>query len=75
MLMLEKDPEKRASAAQLLQHPWLSENADEAVVSIDVADEIMADLMAFQKQNVFQTGVMSLITGMKIQSAELSNLK
>ena len=36
---------------------------------------MLADLTAFQKQNVFQTGVMSLITGMMVQSSELADLK
>ena len=75
MQMLEKDPERRPTAAQLLQHPWLSTNAETSTTSVEVAEEIMADMMTFQKQNVFQTGVMSLITSMKHEQSELAKLK
>ena len=49
MLMLDKDPNTRATAKQLLQHPWLNENAEESTVSVETAEEIMKDLTAFQK--------------------------
>ena len=32
-------------------------------------------MAAFRKQNVFQTGVVSLLTALKVQSSELVNLK
>ena len=67
MKMLQKDPSKRASAAELLQNPWLQSQADESNITEEDAEAIMSDLVAFQKQNVFQTGVLSLLTQIKVQ--------
>ena len=58
-----------------MNHPWLSDNAEESEIDASVADEIITDLAAFRKQNVFQTGVVSLLAGMKLQASELINLK
>ena len=38
-------------------------------------EEIATDMAAFRKQNVFQTGVVSLLASLKVQSNELVNMK
>lgn len=75
MKSLHKDPEQRASAEYLLKHPWLAENADDNELNQEVVEDIIQDLGAFRKQNVFQTGVVSLLAGMKLQASELVNMK
>ena len=35
----------------------------------------MSDLIVFQKQTAFQTGVLALMTGLKVQATELLKLK
>ena len=59
----------------MLLHPWLSENCPATELNEDDANEIISDMAAFRKQNVFQTGVVSLLTALKVQSSELVNMK
>ena len=37
--------------------------------------DILSDMAAFRKQNIFQTGVVSLLTALKVQSSDLVNMK
>jgi serine/threonine protein kinase len=46
--MLEKDPEKRASAVQLLQHKWIKEKAKLPQVSPEHSEEIMNNLKNYK---------------------------
>ena len=68
MKCLSKDPRHRFSAQQLLNHSWLQDNCDEIEVDEDAASDIIQDMAAFRKQNVFQTGVVSLLTALKVSS-------
>lgn len=72
---LNKDPSQRPSANELLQHSWLQENCPRIEIDPNVANEIINDMAAFRKQNIFQTGVVSLLTALKVQSSELVNMK
>lgn len=36
---------------------------------------MIEDMAAFRKQNIFQTGVVSLLSALKVQSSELINMK
>ena len=75
MQCLHKQPGQRMTAGQLLRHAWVQENCPRPEVDQSVANEIISDMAAFRKQNVFQTGVVSLLTALKVQSSELVNLK
>lgn len=58
-----------------MNHPWLSDNCPDVELNEEDANEIIQDMAAFRKQNVFQTGVVSLLTALKVQSNELVNMK
>lgn len=75
MSCLSKDPAGRMTAEDALNHQWLLGNCSEPEISKEAANEIIEDMAAFCKQNVFQTGVVSLLSAHKIQSNELMNLK
>jgi len=36
---------------------------------------MIEDMAAFRKQNIFQTGVVSLLSALKVQSTELTSMK
>ena len=63
------------TARQLLAHEWVQDNCPRPELDQQVAKEIITDMAAFRKQNVFQTGVISLLTALKVQSSELANMK
>ena len=58
-----------------MNHSWLSDYAEDIELDEEATQVIIQDLAAFRKQNVFQTGVVSLLAGMKMQASELVNLK
>lgn len=75
MRCLQKNPEFRASAEELLQDPWITGNAPYPVLDLETQTNIGSDLAAFRKQSVFQTGVVSLLTNLRVQASELRDLK
>ena len=72
---LSKDPSRRISAEQALAHPWLQSNCTEPTIDENAVNEMIEDMAAFRKQNIFQTGVVSLLSALKVQSSELINMK
>ena len=59
----------------MLNHAWLQGNCEAVNIDESVANEIIHDMAAFRKQNVFQTGVVSLLGALRVQSEELVNMK
>ena len=53
MKCLAKQSSERSSALELLNHAWLQENCPQVEVDESVAAEIISDMAAFRKQNVF----------------------
>ena len=72
---LAKDPARRMTSEQLLNHAWLQGNCGAINIDESIANEIIRDMAAFRKQNVFQTGVVSLLGALRVQSEELVNMK
>ena len=72
---IEKDPKARATAEQLLEHPWLQGNADEVNLELENMEEVFSDLQAFHEQNLFQTNVISYLRTVKLQSKEMEDIK
>ena len=58
-----------------MNHAWLQGNCEAVNIDESVANEIIHDMAAFRKQNVFQTGVVSLLGALRVQSEELVNMK
>ena len=68
-----KKPEDRLSAADALQHDWLSDlNSDNQSVCLK---NVRKNLMQFCKMSTFQKMIFSLLSSLKIQQEELQNLR
>lgn len=70
-----RDPTKRYSAKQLLDHPWLS-NKDSLKTKIDdkTKNEISSNLANFSKTDKFQKTVISLLIGLRTDKKDLKKL-
>ena len=61
---------------ELLKHPWLLDKADKEDYVDDASYfDISTNLASFRKTNAFQSGVLSFITNIQIQSEQLWELK
>ena len=73
--MLNKSPSERITMQEVLNHPWLNSNVRSEVLDLDRAEDITKNLTIFHKQSVFQTGVVSFISGMMQTGEELKDYK
>lgn len=72
---LAKEPSDRPQVYELLEHPWVQlANEDDNIDNAKRLD-ISANLAAFRKTTVFQSGVLSFITNIQVQSDQLKDLK
>ena len=72
---LEKDPKRRLSAEQLLNHSWLAEQMEDKDVDVEIIQQIFSDMNSFREQNVFQTHVLSYLRTMKLKSEQTKQIK
>lgn len=75
--VLVKDPSKRLTAKQALEHPWLEEvtksslnpNQDQGL------QHVTHNLLEFSKATQFQKMVLSILSSLKVQQEELGYIK
>jgi len=62
--MLQRDPEKRITAAQCLEHPWVASGTNRTVK----LEATQARIRAFQARKKFKRGVNTLIAGQRFKT-------
>ena len=63
--MLKRNVEDRATAEELLQHPWLTKRAaEEKKMDAKIAEKVKENLKMFKLFSAFETGVMVIIMQM-----------
>ena len=72
---LEKDPTKRWTAEQLLQHEWLKTMVREPHASEDQLIETGMQFHSFKQTSHFQRYVISFLVGIKGQQDELNKMR
>ena len=68
-----KDEEKRPEVSELLEHNWIK-SIPEKDIQEKVKIDICANLNNFKKADVFQSGVMAIITNLMSTTQELDEL-
>jgi calcium-dependent protein kinase len=73
--VIEKDPSKRLSAKEALDHPWLKKEHNE-VAGVDARqlEYVTTNLSKFCSLTQFQKMVVSILTSFKVQQEELKQL-
>lgn len=73
---MERDVDKRASAKDLLSHPWLTEMSLEIEAPVDFAaqKDVLENLARFSKSNKFQKTIVSILAGLKADKIDLKML-
>ena len=72
---LKKDPAQRPTADELLNDPWILNQAEDHIVSDATQLRICNDLRRFHKQSLFFQGINSIMADLRVQQAELKELK
>jgi serine/threonine protein kinase len=70
---LKKDESNRPEIAEILEHPWIK-TIPERDIAEKVKIDIVSNLNNFKKADVFQSGVMSIITNLMTTATELDEL-
>lgn len=73
-MCLQKDPKDRATAQELLNHPWLAKS-DKNNESGKALTMVSKNLTQFSLASNFQKTVISMLAGLKVQAEELSSLR
>ena len=72
---LNKNPAKRPSANELLNHPWIKIMVEEE--SIDASEQVLAvqNLAAYKDATLFQTSVVTFLVRLKTDKEDISALR
>ena len=73
--MLERNQNKRPTAGDLLNHPWLNDNAPMAEDIARDMQEYTSNIKQFYMASNFQKMILSMIVGMRKQKEELGNIR
>ena len=73
--LLEKNPDKRNSAAQALEHPWIKKFAPHTKVNKAFSKKIYKNLANFREKSQLSTAVVTFITNYLMNEDELRLLK
>ena len=73
--LLEKDPEKRISSSQALEHEWLKKFAPHTKVNRAFSRKIYKNLSNFREESQLSTAVVTFITNYLMSDDELKLLK
>jgi len=73
--LLEKDPEKRISSSQALEHEWLKKFAPHTKVNRAFSRKIYNNLSNFREESQLSTAVVTFITNYLMSDDELKLLK
>ena len=63
----------RPTVKQLLSHPWIEKNVQSTVVDSETQLGIAANLMAFRKATLLQSGVISFLTNLLATAEDLQD--
>jgi calcium-dependent protein kinase len=73
-LLLNKDPHKRPSAKEALDHPWLQGNIQERHKGVPLSLAVVQRIQRFSQASVFKRTVLELIADELLQDEEQSTL-
>jgi serine/threonine protein kinase len=75
MKTIEKDPKKRLSAIEALQHPWLANEQSQTAVDATQLEHVSKNLASFCQKSQFHKMIISILSSLKAQKRELTLLK
>ena len=73
--LLEKNPDKRISSSQALEHPWIKKFAPHTKVNKAFSKKIYKNLSNFREESQLSTAVVTFITNYLMSDDELKLLK
>lgn len=73
--MLTVDHNKRYSAQQVIDHPWMQAHSNNALSDIPLCDDALSNLLKYNAENVLSASIFSFITNQLTNSKEEKELE
>ena len=73
--LLEKNPSKRISAVEALEHPWITNLAPNAKLNKGVCQKVFSNLKTFQADQKLQEAAIAFITNQLVSKEETEELR